>query len=84
MDRVLQAFIFRKRTTEKTDKRGVVPQFLATEKLKTEEKVFLLSVYNLCGLTMGSAVGLMGRGAGARGRQLLCWCYWLKMLLAYR
>ena len=28
-----------------------------------------------CSLTMGSAVGLMGQGAGARGRQLLCWCY---------
>ena len=37
-----------------------------------------------CGLTMGSAVGLMGQGAGARGRQLLCWCCRLKMWLAYR
>ena len=41
-------------------------------------------ITSLCGLTMGSAVGLLGQGAGARGRQLLCWCYWLKMWLAYR
>ena len=27
------------------------------------------------GLTLGSAVGLLGQGAGARGRQLVCWCY---------